>query len=120
MAERRSSLVRSGVYGKLLRKKYPLVMASCHDLITDGTVPTGRSFSLPESMAAGAEPGDGDPGRGFHGAKPGDDHLVVNLGAVLAAVFGYFEEEGWDGLHVHAGKLAHIADEALYQRFGSR
>lgn len=72
MAERRSSLVRSEVHGKLLRKKYPLVMASCHDLITDGTMPTGRSFSLPEAMDAGAEAGYGDFRRGVHRTKAGD------------------------------------------------
>jgi hypothetical protein len=43
-------------------------------------------------MHAGVEASDGDLGSGFHGAKTGDNHLVVNFRAVIAAVFGYFKE----------------------------
>jgi hypothetical protein len=73
--------------------KYPFSTASCHDLITDGTMATGRSFRFPETVHAGAETGDGDLRRWFHRTKAGDDHLVVNFRAVIAAVFGYFRCE---------------------------
>ena len=80
--------------GKLpYESKYPPTTASFHDLITDGTMPTGRSFSAFQTMHAGADSRDGDLGRGFHGAKAGDNDVIVNLPAMIAAVFEYFRCE---------------------------
>jgi hypothetical protein len=52
--------------------KYPPITASFHDFITDGTMPTGRSFSTFQKLCTPA------PkrvmailGAGFHARKPG-------------------------------------------------
>ena len=50
--------VRNKIFGRLLYPhrreiytKYPLITASFHDLITDGTMPNGKSFSAFQNYA---------------------------------------------------------------------
>ena len=70
-----------------LKNEIALITAWFHDLITEGTMPTGRSFSafLKLRTAASSE-WMATWGAGFHRSNAGNDHFVVNLRAVIAAV----------------------------------
>src|SRR5262245_39527216 len=99
--------------------KYPLTTASFHVRRTEGTMPTGRSFSAFQKLWTPA------PkrvraifGAGFILRKPRHDHLFVNFSAMVAAVFGDFEQEWRHGFYVWSPQLPRVSYEALYQRFG--
>src|SRR5262249_49622833 len=69
-------------------------------------------------MDAGAEAGEGDLWRGIHSSETWHDHLFVDFPAVVAAVFGYFEEKRGHRFYVWSPQLSRVSYEALYQRFG--
>src|SRR5262245_9070515 len=69
-------------------------------------------------MHAGAEAGEGDFWRGTHFSETRHDHLFINFSAVVAAVFGYFEQERRHWFHVWSPQLSRVSYKALYQRLG--
>jgi hypothetical protein len=75
-------------------------------------------FRFPKTVHARAEAGDANLRRRFHGAETGHDQFFSNFGAVIAAIFGDFKQEGRYGLYVRSGQFARIADEMIHKGVG--